>query len=211
MLLKINLSIIFTSFSSSKLRILQRVKMSDKEKDKRTHDEKLAVIIKEIIASAIISSTVFILSYLYLPINTSGLKELPDRLTLTISCLFVSSFAIHLGIFGVFRFRAFTNAIDPVYGKSENLVFLPNQILRNTTEQFFLHMMAMLTLTLFLQGSSMKAIPILCGIFLIARIVFQVGYTASPMKRAYGFASTFLPTVAVYVYCTYCLINKLLN
>lgn len=97
--------------------------MSDKEKDKRTHDEKLAVIIKEIIASAIISSTVFILSYLYLPINTSGLKELPDRLTLTISCLFVSSFAIHLGIFGVFRFRAFTNAIDPVYGKSENLVF----------------------------------------------------------------------------------------
>lgn len=116
-----------------------------------------------------------------------------------------------LGIFGVFRFRAFTNAIDPVYGKSENLVFLPNQILRNTTEQFFLHMMAMLTLTLFLQGSSMKAIPILCGIFLIARIVFQVGYTASPMKRAYGFASTFLPTVAVYVYCTYCLINKLLN
>ncbi|XP_065944364.1 transmembrane protein 79-like [Magallana gigas] len=163
--------------------------MSDKEKDKRTHDEKLAVIIKEIIASAIISSTVFILSYLYLPINTSGLKELPDRLTLTISCLFVSSFAIHLGIFGVFRFRAFTNAIDPVYGKSENLVFLPNQILRNTTEQFFLHMMAMLTLTLFLQGSSMKAIPILCGIFLIARIVFQVGYTASPMKRAYGFAN----------------------
>lgn len=185
--------------------------MSDKEKDKRTHDEKLAVIIKEIIASAIISSTVFILSYLYLPINTSGLKELPDRLTLTISCLFVSSFAIHLGIFGVFRFRAFTNAIDPVYGKSENLVFLPNQILRNTTGQFFLHMMAMLTLTLFLQGSSMKAIPILCGIFLIARILFQVGYTASPMKRAYGFASTFLPTVAVYVYCTYCLINKLLN
>lgn len=176
--------------------------MSDKEKDKRTHDEKLAVIIKEIIASAIISSTVFILSYLYLPINTSGLKELPDRLTLTISCLFVSSFAIHLGIFGVFRFRAFTNAIDPVYGKSENLVFLPNQILRNTTEQFFLHMMAMLTLTLFLQGSSMKAIPILCGIFLIARIVFQVGYEKSVWICEY------VPTNSSRVCLLHILLNK---
>lgn len=185
--------------------------MSDKDKDKRTHDEKKASVIKQMLISVSISSTVFVLSYLYLPIYTSHLTELPDRLALTICCLFVSSFSIIMGIHAVGNVRGSSNAIDPVYGGAENLVDIPNRILRNTTEQFFLHMMAMLTLTVFLDGSSMKVIPILCGIFLIARIVFQIGYMSSPMKRAYGFASTFLPTLGVYLYCTCCIIHQLFN
>ena len=177
--------------------------MSDKQKDKRSWQEKKASVRKQIATSVAISSTVFVVSYLYLPINTSHLKDLPDRLALTISCLFVSSFSIFVGIFGVFNVRGNTNAIDPVEGGSENLVFVPNQILRNTTEQFLLHFIAMMTLTLFLEGASMKVIPILCGIFLVARIVYQVGYMASAMSRGYGFASTFLPTVAVYLFCSF--------
>lgn len=183
--------------------------MSDKEKDKRTFKEKKASVIRQIITSVSISGTVFALSYLYLPINTSDLIELPDRLALTICCLFVSSFSIIMGVHAVGNVRGNTNAIDPVYGGAENLVDVPNRILRNTTEQFFLHMMAMLTLTVFLQGSSMRAIPILCGVFLVARIVYQVGYMSSPMKRGYGFAGTFLPTLCVYAYCIYCILQKI--
>ena len=149
--------------------------MSDKQKDKRSWQEKKASVRKQIATSVAISSTVFVVSYLYHP----------------------------MGIFGVFNVRGNTNAIDPVEGGSENLVFVPNQILRNTTEQFLLHFIAMMTLTLFLEGASMKVIPILCGIFLVARIVYQVGYMASAMSRGYGFASTFLPTVAVYLFCSF--------
>lgn len=96
------------------------------------------------------------------------------------------------------------------YSGAENLVDVRNRILRNTTEQFILHVMAMLTLTLFLEGTSMKVIPILSGIFLTARIAFQIGYISSPIKRAYGFASTFLPTVAVYAYCTFRMVQRLI-
>nr|XP_022320692.1 transmembrane protein 79-like [Crassostrea virginica] len=160
--------------------------MSDKQKDKRSWQEKKASVRKQIATSVAISSTVFVVSYLYLPIDTSHLKDLCDRLALTISCLFVSSFSIFVGIFGVTNVRGNTDAIDPVEGGSENLVFVPNQILRNTTEQFLLHFIAMMTLTLFLEGASMKVIPILCGIFLVARIVYQVGYMASAMSRDFA-------------------------
>nr|XP_022320696.1 transmembrane protein 79-like [Crassostrea virginica] len=184
--------------------------MSDKQKDKRSFQQKKAFVIKQIATSIAISVTVFVVSYLYLPINTSHLKELPDRLALTISCLFVSSFSVLMGIYLVGQIRGNSNAIDPVNGGAENLVDVRNRILRNTTEQFILHVMAMLTLTLFLEGTSMKVIPILSGIFLTARIAFQIGYISSPIKRAYGFASTFLPTVAVYAYCTFRMVQRLI-
>ena len=181
--------------------------MSDKQKDKRSFQQKKAFVIKQIATSVVISVTVFVVSYLYLPINTSHLKELPDRLALTISCLFVSSFSVLMGIYLVGQIRGNSNAIDPVNGGAENLVDVRNRILRNITEQFILHVMAMLTLTLFLEGTSMKAIPILTGIFLDnVRIACQT----SPINRAYGFASTFLPTVAVYAYCTFRMIQRLI-
>ena len=181
-----------------------------KLEDKRTWQEKKAGIQGDVAISVVISVLVFISSYLLLPIDTSHLKELPDRLALTISCLFVSSFSVLMGIYLVGQIRGNSNAIDPVNGGAENLVDVRNRILRNTTEQFILHVMAMLTLTLFLEGTSMKVIPILSGIFLIARIAFQIGYISSPIKRAYGFASTFLPTVAVYAYCTFRMVQRLI-
>lgn len=131
---------------------------------------------RDSVVSTVITAIVFLLSYLFLPIDTSTLTTLPDRLSLTIPCLFVSSLSIVMGIVAVGSVRGNSNAIDPVYGRSEHLVDVPNRILRNTTEQFILHMMVMLALTVFLEGSSMKVIPILSGIFLIARIVYHIGY-----------------------------------
>ena len=181
--------------------------MSDKQKDKRSFQQKKAFVIKQIATSIVVNVTVFVVCYLYYPINTSHLKELPDRLALTISSLFVSSFTVLMGIYLVGQIRGNSNAIDPVNGGAENLVDVRNRILRNIREQFILHVMAMLTLTLFLEGTSMKVIPILTGIFLDnVRIAFQT----SPINRAYGFASTFLPTVAVYAYCTFRMIQRLI-
>lgn len=179
--------------------------------DKKTFKEKKGRMERDSVVSTVITAIVFLLSYLFLPIDTSTLTTLPDRISLTIPCLFVSSLPIVMGIVAVGSVRGNSNAIDPVYGRSEHLVDVPNRILRNTTEQFILHMMAMLALTVFLEGSSMKVIPILSGIFLIARIVYHIGYMSSPTKRAYGFVSTFFPTICVYAYCIFCIATKILT
>lgn len=186
-------------------------KLSKWTEEKRTFKEKKGRMERDSVVSTVITAIVFLLSYLFLPIDTSTLVTLPDRLSLTIPCLFVSSLSIVMGIVAVGSVRGNSNAIDPVYGRSEHLVDVPNRILRNTTEQFILHMMAMLALTVFLEGSSMKVIPILSGIFLIARIVYHKGYMSSPTKRAYGFVSTFFPTICVYAYCIFCIATKILT
>lgn len=157
-------------------------KSSKWTEEKRTFKEKKGRMERDSVVSTVITAIVFLLSYLFLPIDTSTLVTLPDRLSLTIPCLFVSSLSIVMGIVAVGSVRGNSNAIDPVYGRSEHLVDVPNRILRNTTEQFILHMMAMLALTVFLEGSSMKVITILSGIFLIARIVYHVGYIVCPLR-----------------------------
>lgn len=176
-----------------------------KVRDKRTNAEKLTWVYTLIFCSVIFSSTFFFVGFFYFPIDTSGLKTSVDRLIYTIQWLMVSALAIHAGIHGVGSVRASTSAIDPLEGNAENLVEVPNKILRNTMEQFILHAVGLITLSTYLTETNMKCIPILVLIFLIGRLCFwyAYGYSMQAMNRAFGFATTYLPTVGVYLYCLY--------
>uniref|UniRef100_A0A8W8KYS5 Uncharacterized protein n=1 Tax=Magallana gigas TaxID=29159 RepID=A0A8W8KYS5_MAGGI len=158
-----------------------------------------AIIIKQSLISLSVTGVFFLLC---LPIDTSNITELDDRLGFTICCLFVSALSIVMCIVAA-DMRGNSDPIDA----SENLVNVPSRILQKTTEQFLLHMITMLTLTLFIQGSSMIIIPILSAIFLIARTVYQF----YPIIRGYALMCTFLPTMIVYTYCTVCCILKIFS
>lgn len=149
----------------------------------------------------------FLVCFWALPINTAGLKAPADRLVFTFRWLFVSSLSILFALFGVLKVRGTSNAVDPINGGSENLTEVPNRILRNTVEQYFLHMSGLIMLTTILEPSSLKAIPILVGLFLLGRITFWFGYTRSPFNRSFGFMATLVPTLVVYGYCVYRLIT----
>lgn len=165
-----------------------------------------AIIIKQSLISLSVTGVFFLLSVLYLPIDTSNITELDDRLGFTICCLFVSALPIVMCIVAA-DMRGNSDPIDQVYDASENLVNVPSRVLQKTTEQFLLHMITMLTLTLFIQGSSMIIIPILSAIFLIAYTVYQF----YPIIRGYALMCTFLPTMVVYSYCMVCCILKIFS
>lgn len=165
----------------------------------------------QIFAANITSLLLFLVFFWILPINTAGLKALADRLVFTFRWLFVSSLSILFALFGVLKVRGTSNAVDPINGGSENLTEVPNRILRNTVEQYFLHMTGLLMLATILEPSSLKAIPILVGLFLLGRFTFWFGYTRSPFNRSFGFMTTLVPTLVMYGYCVYRLItDKLL-
>lgn len=65
-------------------------KSSKWTEEKRTFKEKKGRMERDSIVSTVITATVFLLSYFFLPIDTSTLTTLPDRISLTIPCLFVS-------------------------------------------------------------------------------------------------------------------------
>lgn len=169
--------------------------------------------IKHYVVPALVTAALFVLCYLFLPFDTSNITELTDRIGFAICCLFISSFSIIMGIFASGHPRGNSNTHDSVNGGTEDVVGIPDRNFRNTTEQFLLHAVAMLTLTLFLEGSSMKVMPILSGIFLLSRILSQVGHAHlhSPIFIEFGFASSVIPTLTVYMYCLVCIITKILS
>lgn len=91
-------------------------------------------------------------------------------------------------------------ALDPL-NEREDLVEVPNNILRNSIEQLILTTMTQLSLISYLSAADVaRVIPFMNVTFLVGRITFYAGY---PRFRTYGFAMTFLPTAAAIVYVAY--------
>lgn len=185
------------------------MKMGSEEKKKPTLlIENKPWIQKQILSAVVTSLLLFLGCFWILPIDTSGLTNPADRLVFTVRWLFVSSLYIVFALFGVLRIRGSSNAVDPINGGAEHLTEVPDRILRNTVEQCFLHMVGVLSLSTLLEPSSLRAIPILTGLFLLGRIAYGYGYSRSPFNRSFGFIMTLVPTIVVYIYCTYRLFSS---
>ena len=179
-----------------------------KVKDKRSDTEKMSGARKMILSAIATSGATFYYAYNNVPIDTSGLKTNADKQAFAMQWLFLSGLSMLTGVAGVLHVRGNSSAMDPIEGNSEHLVEIPNRILRNTTEQFIIHAIGLLTLTTYLTPEGMKAIPILVVIFVLGRIFFWLGYHIKAMYRAFGFAMTFAPSVAVVIFCLYQFISK---
>ena len=79
--------------------------------------------------------------------------------------------------------------------------------IQNTTEQLLLLLVAHAGLALVLPVESLSLIPLLVALFLVGRITFWAGYLRSAPARAFGFATTFYPTVAVLFYVAFRLLT----
>ena len=71
-------------------------------------------------------------------------------------------------------------------------------ILQNTQEQALLAVGAHLALASLLEGAELAVIPLLVALFCIGRAAFWFGYAGGAASRAFGFGTTFYPTVAAY-------------
>ena len=88
-------------------------------------------------------------------------------------------------------------AID---GSPAPFLDIDRRYVQNTLEQLMLAVIAHLGLAVELPDNALQAIPILVALFVIGRVAFWIGYHIAPSARAFGFATTFYPTVAAYVY-----------
>lgn len=74
------------------------------------------------------------------------------------------------------------------------------RFLANTHEQVVLAFIGWLALAYLLPPAQLGVIPMLAMSFVFARLCFWVGYHRSGPARAFGFAATFYPTVASYIW-----------
>lgn len=102
--------------------------------------------------------------------------------------------------------RFATSAIDPLDKSGEKYIKMRSNFLQNTVEQFLLHSFGLTVLSTYLSEESMHWVPLLVILFVVSRVLFFVGYSIHPLKRAIGFFMTFTPSVAVMLYSLWCLI-----
>jgi len=107
---------------------------------------------------------------------------------------------ISLAHVGIIRFR--TAAINPLSG-NEAVIEKANHILVNTFEQFVVSAINQLIFATFVGEERLRLIPLISFFFFIGRLAFFVGYLINPLHRAFGFALTWIPSVALTGYNTY--------
>ena len=179
---------------------IKRGKMSiDLQKNRRR-------VILNIVAGCTLGIIIFSSGMYLFPAGDE--REFPSKLENIVFTIKWQSLSVIMLLFGIERVgnvRFATNAIDPVYGKGEQLLYVEARYLQNTVEQLILSSTGQLILSVYVSAAVLtRIIPSLVVMFVIARILFFIGYKMDPMKRGLGFAMTFIPSVIVHMYCLFC-------
>lgn len=173
-----------------------------KAKEKEELNKQIKWVYKEFAAGTAVLAVLYY-TVRNIPLDTGTLKTPQDRIVFTFRWMLISILPLISAIFDVLNVRGTTNAINPIAGKSEHLVEVPNRILRNGMEQFLLHAIGLLALTTYLDETCMSAIPVLVSMFFVGRVFYSLGFKSSERNRGFGFFITFLPTLITYGYCLY--------
>ena len=148
----------------------------------------------------------FVFMAVFISFPKPRLPTLFDRVVFTLRWLMVSLLSIWAGVSLVANVRFATSAIDPLDKSGKKYIEMRSNFLQNTVEQFLLHSFGLIVLSTYLTEESMHWVPLLVILFVISRVLFYVGYSMHPLKRAVGFFMTFAPSTAVMLYSLYCLI-----
>jgi len=152
-------------------------------------------------AGALGSAAVLYLGYRLMPPFVPVLMEPVDRLVYALPWLVPPTLTLVLGIALVASGRFFSvEAIDGAEPFEGSRLDINRRYVTNTSEQLLLFVVALLALSVQLDGTATRLIPLLSLWFSIARLAFLAGYHRNALARAFGFAATFYPTVAVLLY-----------
>jgi hypothetical protein len=153
------------------------------------------------IAAACVFSAAFVLVALRLPLfEAPAAATEAERVAYALRCDFWAALALLAGIGRIANQRFVADEIDGSVPPRARSLEVHRAYLQNTTEQLLLLVFAHVGLALAADAASLRLVPILVALFLVGRAAFWIGYLRSPPARAFGFATTFYPTVAVYVY-----------
>lgn len=97
--------------------------------------------------------------------------------------------------------RFLGEGIDPLQGKDPRFVVVTNRVLTNTTEQTLIFVLSGVALIALLPAEELDAIPSLAVLFVVARMVFWIGYLRQALLRAPGMSLTIQINVVMLGWC----------
>ena len=113
-----------------------------------------------------------------------------ERLAYALPWAVVAAIPLFMMLAAVGNARFLSEAIDPTLGKEDNKTIVNGRVADNTLQQFAIFAVALLALSVTLPANYLSFVPAVAITFVIARIVFWIGYRIHPLYRAPGFSST---------------------
>ena len=86
--------------------------------------------------------------------------------------------------------RFLSEAIDPTLGKESQKMIVDGRVADNTTQQFLIFAAATFGLAVNISEDDLHVIGAAAIVFIVARLLFWIGYRIHPLNRAFGFAAT---------------------
>jgi hypothetical protein len=127
--------------------------------------------------------------YRFWPVSPE-LTDVAARLGYTVRALTFAALPLLIGIVTIANARISTDAIDSTRHAENRVMEINGRFVDNTVQQLLLFSIATLALSPALTPSGLRVIPIAVTVFVIARVVFWVGYRVRPIYRAPGMSAT---------------------
>jgi len=144
---------------------------------------------------AVVLCVVALSGYFFSPFRDLRLPSAADRVLFTLKWQSLSILTLLWAFRQVERIRFTTIAIDPTHPQADALVDVPRRYLQNTLEQLIISIFGQVILSIHLTNQAPRVIPVLVCLFVLGRIMFWIGYSRDPLKRAPGFFTTFAPNL----------------
>jgi uncharacterized MAPEG superfamily protein len=123
-------------------------------------------------------------------ISAPALSDASERFAYALPWAAVAAIPLFMMLGAVGNARFLGEAIDPTLGKEDQKTLVNGRVADNTLQQFTIFVVALLALTVTLPSDGLSFVPATAITFVIARIVFWIGYRIHPLYRAPGFSST---------------------
>ena len=124
-----------------------------------------------------------------LPVPT-GMEAMADRLAYALRWEALAALPLFLMIVAIGNARAFGPAIDPTRGAEDRVMVINGRVADNTTQQYLLFLAGSLGVAASVKPAWLQVVGAAAIVFVVARLVFWIGYRIHPLYRAPGFAAT---------------------
>jgi hypothetical protein len=140
--------------------------------------------------SGVISMVILVfLLYSILP-TISGMDAVSDRLIFVLRLNVIAAIPFFIMLASVGNERFLSKAIDPLRHAEDKTMEINGRVADNTLQQNFVFLIGTLALSTFLTSETIKIIPALVIVFILARVAFWIGYRIDALYRAPGMAAT---------------------
>jgi hypothetical protein len=122
-----------------------------------------------------------------------------DRLAYALRWSVIAVLPLFFMLVAVGNTRFLGESIDPTLGKEDQKTIINDRVADNTLQQFVLFLVGITALSVSVPIERISVIPAVAITFVIARIVFWIGYRIHPLYRAAGFSSTAYLNLLMYI------------